>query len=110
MPLRDPIDEVVMNGTVFARACALIGLLCCATFARAQTIPKDQVVFLTAEWKGERFSDGRPKAPDAIVDTLNTSIREALKVPAFAAILQRDGYVPDNRSAAETAAFFRAEV
>jgi tripartite-type tricarboxylate transporter receptor subunit TctC len=50
------------------------------------------------------------KTPDAIVDTLNTSIREALKVPAVAAIMQRDGYVPDNRSAAETAAFFRAEV
>jgi tripartite-type tricarboxylate transporter receptor subunit TctC len=50
------------------------------------------------------------KTPDAIVDKLNASIREALKVPAVAAIMQRDGYVPDNRSAAETAAFFRAEV
>ena len=50
------------------------------------------------------------KTPDAIVDKLNTSIREALKVPAVAAIMQRDGYVPDNRNSAETAAFFRAEV
>jgi len=50
------------------------------------------------------------KTPDATVDTLNTSIRAALQVPAVAAIMQRDGYVPDNRNAAEAAAFFRAEV
>jgi tripartite-type tricarboxylate transporter receptor subunit TctC len=50
------------------------------------------------------------KTPDATVDTLNTSIRAALLVPAVAAIMQRDGYVPDNRNAAEAAAFFRAEV
>jgi tripartite-type tricarboxylate transporter receptor subunit TctC len=50
------------------------------------------------------------KTPDAIVDKLNASIRDALKAPAVAAIMQRDGYVPDNRTAAETAAFFRSEV
>jgi tripartite-type tricarboxylate transporter receptor subunit TctC len=50
------------------------------------------------------------KTPDAIVDQLNASIREALKAPAVAAIMQRDGYVPDNRSAAAAAAFFRSEV
>jgi tripartite-type tricarboxylate transporter receptor subunit TctC len=50
------------------------------------------------------------KTPDAIVDKLNASIRDALKVPAVAAIMQRDGYVPDNRTAAEAAAFFRSEV
>ena len=31
-------------------------------------------------------------------------------MPAVAGIMQRDGYVPDNRNAAETAAFFRKEV
>src|SRR3954470_5460208 len=50
------------------------------------------------------------KTPDAVVDKLNTAVREALKVPAVAGIMQRDGYVPDNRTAAETAAFFRKEV
>jgi tripartite-type tricarboxylate transporter receptor subunit TctC len=50
------------------------------------------------------------KTPDAIVDKLNAAVREALKVPAVAGIMQRDGYVPDNRTAAETAAFFRKEV
>jgi tripartite-type tricarboxylate transporter receptor subunit TctC len=57
---------------------------------------------------GMFFAPG--KAPDPIVDKLNASIRDALNVPAVAAIMQRDGYVPDNRTAAEAAAFFRAEV
>ncbi|MEA2978375.1 MAG: hypothetical protein QOF09_198, partial [Alphaproteobacteria bacterium] len=50
------------------------------------------------------------KTPDAIVDRLNRAVREALKVPAVAGVMQRDGYIPDNRGAAETAAFFRKEV
>ena len=50
------------------------------------------------------------KTPPAIVDKLNAAIREALKVPAVSSIMQRDGYIPDNRNAAETAAFFRKEV
>ena len=50
------------------------------------------------------------KTPDGIVDKLNAAIREALKVPLVAGVMQRDGYIPDNRTAAETAAFFRKEV
>jgi tripartite-type tricarboxylate transporter receptor subunit TctC len=50
------------------------------------------------------------KTPDTIVDTLNAAVRAALKVPAVAGIMQRDGYVPDNRDAAATTAFFRSEV
>jgi tripartite-type tricarboxylate transporter receptor subunit TctC len=50
------------------------------------------------------------KTPAAIVDKLNAAIRAALTVPAVSGIMQRDGYVPDNRNAAETAAFFRQEV
>ena len=50
------------------------------------------------------------KTPDAIVDKLNAAVRAALKVPAVAGIMQRDGYIPDNRTAAETEAFFRKEV
>lgn len=34
----------------------------------AQTIPKDELVFLTSEWKGERFPDGRPKVPDGLLE------------------------------------------
>jgi tripartite-type tricarboxylate transporter receptor subunit TctC len=50
------------------------------------------------------------KTPDLIVDKLNAAIREALKVPLVAGVMQRDGYIPDNRTAAETQAFFRKEV
>jgi regulator of RNase E activity RraA len=34
----------------------------------AQTIPKDELVFLTSDWKGERFPDGRPKISDDLVE------------------------------------------
>ena len=34
----------------------------------AQTLPKDELLFLTAQWKGERFPDGRPKLADALVE------------------------------------------
>ena len=50
------------------------------------------------------------KTPDAIVEKLNAAIRESLQVPEVAAIMQRDGYFPDNRNARDTAEFFRNEV
>ncbi len=34
----------------------------------SQTIPKEELIFLTSEWKGERFDDGRPKLPDEILE------------------------------------------
>jgi regulator of RNase E activity RraA len=44
----------------------------------AQTISREQLVFLTAEWKGERFPDGRPKVPDAVLARMKkVSIEEA---------------------------------
>src|SRR5438093_13645697 len=47
----------------------------------AQTISRDQAVFLTAEWKGERFSDGRPKVSDSIVARMKkVSIEEAWEI------------------------------
>jgi tripartite-type tricarboxylate transporter receptor subunit TctC len=50
------------------------------------------------------------RTPDAISDKLNTAIHAALREPSVAAIMQRDGYIPDTRNAAETAAFFRQKV
>jgi 4-hydroxy-4-methyl-2-oxoglutarate aldolase len=44
----------------------------------AQNISKEQLIFLTQEWKGERFSDGRPKVSDALLARMkNVSIEEA---------------------------------
>ena len=57
---------------------------------------------------GMFFAPG--KTPDAIADRLNAAVREALRAPAVSAVMQRDGYIPDNRSAADTQAFFRMEV
>jgi 4-hydroxy-4-methyl-2-oxoglutarate aldolase len=38
----------------------------------------DYIKALTSEWKGERFDDGRPKVPDALLERLrNISIEEA---------------------------------
>lgn len=34
----------------------------------AQTMSKEELMLLTSEWKGERFSDGRPKIPDALLE------------------------------------------
>lgn len=33
----------------------------------AQTITRDELIFLTSEWKGERFADGRPKVADDLL-------------------------------------------
>ena len=33
----------------------------------SQTISKDELIFLTSEWKGERFADGRPKVADDLL-------------------------------------------
>lgn len=38
----------------------------CSLFA--QTISKEELIFLTSEWKGERFADGRPKVPDVLLE------------------------------------------
>lgn len=33
-----------------------------------QTISKEELIFLTSEWKGERFADGRPKISDDLLE------------------------------------------
>jgi 4-hydroxy-4-methyl-2-oxoglutarate aldolase len=38
---------------------------------------KDQILFYTSEWKGERYADGRPKVPDSLlVRALDVSIED----------------------------------
>ena len=49
-----------------------------ANLTLGQAISRDQLIFLTDEWKGERFSDGRPRIPDALLQRAkNISIEEA---------------------------------
>jgi tripartite-type tricarboxylate transporter receptor subunit TctC len=61
----------------------------------------------TGSW-GMFFAPG--KTPDETIEKLNSEIRKALQVPAVANIMQRDGYIPDERGSAAAAAFFRKEV
>lgn len=43
-------------------------LICTPLFA--QQISKEELVFLTQQWKGERFEDGRPKVPDDLLNRM----------------------------------------
>ncbi|MBI2928753.1 MAG: RraA family protein [Verrucomicrobia bacterium] len=53
----------------------------------ALTLTKDEMIALTAKWKGERYPDGRPKVPAALLERMkNVSIEEAWEV------LKGDGY------------------
>jgi len=53
---------------------SLVVLTCFSTYGWAQLgmFSKEQRVELTREWQGERFPDGRPKVPDALLDSLKT--------------------------------------
>src|SRR6478609_10823702 len=42
--------------------------LCFTSNVFAQTISKEELIFLTSEWKGERFADGRPKIADDLLE------------------------------------------
>lgn len=54
---------------------------------KAQTISRDELIFYTSEWKGERFADGRPKIPDALIERAkNISLEDAWTV------LKNEGY------------------
>ncbi len=58
----------------------LIALVLCGLNLTAQRVGSspEYIKALTAEWTGERFPDGRPKVPDALLERLkNISIEEA---------------------------------
>ena len=53
----------------------------------SQQISKADLIFLTPEWEGERYEDGRPKVPDAILERMKlVTLEEAW------AILRGDNY------------------
>jgi 4-hydroxy-4-methyl-2-oxoglutarate aldolase len=62
---------------------ALAAVLLAPVLAGAQSIApsREEVVALTSEWTGERFPDGRPKVPDAVLDRMrNVNLEEAWSV------------------------------
>lgn len=49
----------------------LLAVFACVSYqgsSFAQTIPKEELTFLTSEWKGARFPDGRPKISDDLIE------------------------------------------
>ena len=59
------------------------GALVAPAIAAAQGITpiREEVVALTSEWTGERFTDGRPKVPDAILERMKgVNLEEAWSV------------------------------
>ena len=65
----------------------IIILLLCGHWLNGQQISKEELMFLTPEWKGERFADGRPKVPDAILKRMKlVTLEEAW------AVLKGDNY------------------
>jgi len=53
----------------FATPVLFIAFIACTMQSLcAQTISKEEMIFLTSEWKGERFADGRPKIPDDLLE------------------------------------------
>jgi regulator of RNase E activity RraA len=66
---------------------ALLWSMAYATPLQAQTIAKEELIFYTSAWKGERFADGRPKVPDNLIERAkNIGIEEAWTV------LKNEGY------------------
>ncbi len=54
----------------------MLCLLGQAGVSLGQQISRDELLFLTPEWKGERFADGRPKVPDALLKRMKRVTHE----------------------------------
>lgn len=70
-------------------AISLSALLCLAGtgILLAQTFSKEELIYLTSEWTGERFTDGRPKLSDDLINRAKKiGIEEAWTV------LRNEGY------------------
>jgi len=75
---------------------AAIGIVCAAAilgavpgaWAQQEFFTREDVIEYTPDWQGERFPDGRPKVPDAILDRMKTvTLEEAW------AVLQNAGFM-----------------
>ena len=60
---------------------------CAKGFLFAQTFSKEELIFLTSEWKGERFADGRPKIPDNLLERAKT-----IGIDDAWTVLKNEGY------------------
>ena len=63
-------------------------LLHTSVHSLAQTISKDELIFLTSEWKGERFADGRPRIPDELLERA-----KRIMIDDAWTVLRNEGYL-----------------
>jgi regulator of RNase E activity RraA len=54
----------------------------------AQAISKEELMFLTSEWKGERFADGRPKIADNLLERA-----KRIMIDDAWTVLRNEGYL-----------------
>jgi regulator of RNase E activity RraA len=66
----------------------LLSNFLCASVLFAQTISKEELIFLTSDWKGERFADGRPKIPDDLLERA-----KHIMIDDAWTVLRNEGYV-----------------
>jgi len=66
----------------------LLGIISLTNFVSAQTISKEEIIFLTSEWKGERFADGRPKISDELLERA-----KHIMVDDAWTVLKNEGYL-----------------
>jgi regulator of RNase E activity RraA len=77
------MKEVTTRNVMRNVSIAIVLLLAITSLAQAQpgVLTKEQLIEYTPDWKGERFADGRPKVPDAILDRMKTvTLEEAWAV------------------------------
>jgi regulator of RNase E activity RraA len=61
--------------------CLILFIQVCYLVSSGQQISKEELLFLTPEWKGERFPDGRPRVPDELLDRMKlVTLEEAWAV------------------------------
>ena len=68
----------------------LLGLILAfliASLSNAQILSKEQMLFYTALWQGERFEDGRPKVPDELLQR----VRKVTHEEAWG-VMKNEGY------------------
>ena len=76
------------NPAVVAAVLCLVALMTPApSQAQLFTLPKDQMIELTAQNPFERFADGRPKVPDALIERAR-----GMSAEEVFAVLPKEGF------------------
>jgi len=85
---KPPVDKPPVSKAVKVGICFMAVFLVTSRLQAQQIVmPKDQLITLTARWKGERYADGRPKVSDSLIRRLaNISLEDAWQY------LQNQGY------------------